>query len=112
MTQEEVKSKITMDYKEKYEMALERARKNYETAQKLSDSSRLTIDCFMDTLTSIFPELQDTEDEKWIKWLINHLKGYINQTNERYGEVCKEAIAWLEKQGEQKTVISDLASII
>ena len=33
--------------------------------------------------------------------LIGHLKGYINQTNDKYAKVCKESIAWLEKQGEQ-----------
>ena len=103
MTQEEVKSKITMDYKEKYEMALERARKNYETAQKLSDSSRLTIDCFMDTLTSIFPELKKSEDERIKREIIDYIK---------IGTYHKNWIDWLEKQGEQKTVISDLASII
>ena len=81
------------NYEQKYKEALSRAKKYWE-------SPRTCID--IDVLTDIFPELNENEDEKWRKWLINHLKGYINQTNERYGEVCKDAIAWLEKQGEQK----------
>ena len=45
------------------------------------------------------PELKESDDKKWRKWLIGHLEGYINQTDDKYAEVCKKAIAWLEKQG-------------
>lgn len=56
-----------------------------------------------EALKTLIPEFQESEDEKWRNWLIGHLKGYINQTNDKYAEVCKKAIAWLEKQGEQKS---------
>ena len=73
----------TTNYKEKYEQALERAKKG-------------------ECIENIFPELCESEDRKWRNWLIGHLKGYINQTDDKYAEVCKKAIAWLEKQDEQE----------
>lgn len=71
------------DYKKMYEDALERA-KGFKT------------DACKDILEHIFPELRESEDEKWRNWLISHLKGYINQTDNKYAEVCKKAINWLE----------------
>lgn len=56
-------------------------------------------------LEDILPELKESEDEKWRNWLIGHLKGYINQTNDKYAKVCKEAIAWLEKQESVREIV-------
>lgn len=87
-----------MNYKQKYEEALKRAKylkENTDGVEALDVST-----CF----EQIFPELHESEDEKWRKWLIGHLKGYINQTDNKYAEVCKKAIAWLEKQDEQKHI--------
>ena len=52
--------------------------------------------CYDVSVDSI--ELVESEDKKWRNWLIGHLKGYINQTDNKYAEVCKKAIAWLEKK--------------
>ena len=78
-----------MDYKEKYEQALERAKiinpgtADYEVAVK------------------IFPELKESEDEGIRKTLIEFVKEYGDKF---YGQIAKmSAIAWLEKQGEQKS---------
>ena len=68
-----------MDYKEKYEQALERA-KNGES------------------LENIFPELQESEDERIRKLLLNGMR-YLSEKNLFFAEVSKDkVIAWLEKQ--------------
>ena len=89
------------DYKEKYEQALERAKvinpgtADYEVAVK------------------IFPELKESEDER-IKKFISHelacLRAADEKGSDRYKELT-DAIAWLEKQKEQKsvnTIVEDL----
>jgi hypothetical protein len=56
----------------------------------------------------LFPELVESEDKKWRSWLIGHLQGYKNTTTPQYSKVCDEAIAWLQKQGEQINLIEVL----
>ena len=98
-----------MDIKEKaelYEKALEVARKNYKAAEDLCDGSQIGVECFKNTLTSIFPELRESEDErirKGIKSILEHYK-------ECGAVVCPypfvsidKALAWLEEQGEANT---------
>ena len=87
-----------MDYEKAYKEAIERC-KSWMRGEH--------PECFTEAQKAgefIFPELEESEDKKWRNWLIGHLKGYINQTNDKYAEVCKEAIAWLENQDEQKPV--------
>lgn len=77
-----------MDYKQKYDQALERAKAinpgtaDYEVAVK------------------IFPELKESEDER-IKSNIIKLLRFVRDTNHQYSDECSEAIAWYEKQCEQ-----------
>ena len=56
-----------------------------------------------------FPELKDSEDEKIRKWLIEMVEEVrkANPTNESHNGNCSDAIAWLEKQGEQKPACSE-----
>lgn len=78
-----------MDYKEKYEQALKRARDYYLTGKGEP----------VDFIKMIFPELQESEDERIRKDIISYLrnekivKKYISDI-----EIDKW-IAWLEKQG-------------
>ena len=72
-----------------YDKAIERARKLYgnEIAEE------------------IFPELKESDDEKIRKWIINDIRHNINNeplNNSEYKKKAEKAIAWLEKQGEQK----------
>ena len=71
----------------KYEEALERARQG------------LPID-------EIFPELKESEDERIRKWLIEMVEELrkANPTNAEHNGNCSEAIAYLERQKEQKPV--------
>ena len=77
-----------MDYKKAYEDALERARK-------------FTIPDAVEALKYVFPELAESEDERIRKWIINFIEVRLNGAGE-FIDDYKNAIAWLEKQGESK----------
>ena len=86
----------------RYDEALKIAKKNYMSAQDLCKDSKIGIlNVFKNTLERIFPELKESEDEKIRKAIIKSLpkRGYLPQTS----ITVKNAIAWLEKQGEQKS---------
>ena len=81
-----------MDYKKKYEDALERAK-------NLKDNP-FTGYNGTDLISAIFPELAESEDEKIRKHIIeilNRLAPCHFDGNER-----SKCISWLEKQGKQK----------
>ena len=85
-----------MDYEKKYKEALERARKLYDSSEYV---------CEMDNYATIFPELNESENEKIMKDIVEAVELHKDFTQER-----KEHIyAWLEKQGEpqDKGEISD-----
>lgn len=60
-----------------------------------------------DVAEKYFPELKGSEDEKIMK----RIKYFINATSkgelEKYAIIKEDAIAWLEKQGEQKPAWSE-----
>lgn len=83
-----------MDYKEKYEMALEIAQEMLATIKML----RLQLHP-----QDLFLELTESEDESIRKAMINYFtngKEYLSLTP--YSK--EDYIAWLEKQGDQKSV--------
>lgn len=56
-------------------------------------------------LETLIPELQESEDEKMRKWIIDDIRYNMNNeplNNSEYKKKAEKAIAWLEKQGEQK----------
>ena len=81
-----------MDYKEKYEKALEWMKSIYPTMQG-SDK---------EDAEHYFPELAESEDEDEKMWrkLMDHLDWHSN--NRLTHEECDELRAWLEKQKEQQ----------
>ena len=81
---------ITMDYKEKYEQALERAKAYHNDYTK-------------DIVEEIFPELKESEDERIRKELITHCRNTRCVTEEGAERIAKW-IAWLEKQCKKKSV--------
>ena len=86
-----------MDYKEKYEQALERMKiwMSEDTPDEFFDNHEVH--------TFVFPELKES-DEEIIKEIISIVKSYrescITEGNHRFDN----CIAWLEKQGEQKSI--------
>ena len=88
-----------MDYEKAYNKALERAKKWYNApnADKIPTYANRII-------VELFPELKESEDEKIRKMIINHL---TQERGSLSNDEAAEAIAWLEKQGEQKPSWSD-----
>ena len=90
-----------MDYKEKYEMALERAKKFIE-ANPLVQNLNTWI-------KETFPELAESEDERIRNQIINFIEEYGNPI---HCEWQKDWIAWLERQGEQKPITIDIDKMV
>ena len=85
-----------MDYKEKYEMALEGIQEILDSGEDSIKMSRLQL-----RLQGIFPELRETEDKKIRKWIIDDITFNMNNEplhNSEYRKKAEKAIAWLEKQ--------------
>lgn len=100
MTREELEEKA-----KRYDEALEIAKKNYITVQGLCEGSHIGIECFKNTLKSIFPELKESEDEKIRKEIISILRNaYLTSNRNRFNEL----VAWLEKQKDKDKLIQEL----
>ena len=86
------------NYKEKYESLIE--------AIKVLRDINLSDSGIQNWVNDYVPELAESEDEKIKKTLIRFFKDqYPNETEMYDGSVTVgKAIAWLEKQGEQKPV--------
>lgn len=81
-----------MDYKKKYEQALERARQVHTT----------NVDENKKSTEYIFPELKESDDEMVRKWIRNELESKYVVDNIVNNVMADKALTWLEKQGEQK----------
>ena len=89
-----------MDYEKAYKDALERAKDYYKANQKLCETEENEV------LSDIFPELAESEDEYMKNWILDELRlsyKYADGDRDRCEELLK-AIAWLERQGEQKPI--------
>ena len=82
------------NYEKKYKEALERARQKREEYIRLDNDNVVSKD-----IEFIFPELKESEDEKIRKWIITFIEVRLNEAGE-FIDNYKNAIAWLEKQGE------------
>ena len=80
-----------MDYKIMYEQAIKRAKAMIQVAANQEE--------IYNSVITIFPELKESEDDKIRKRIIHALHGDVLEMSE-----IKEAIDWLEKQGEQNLV--------
>ena len=87
-----------MDYKKKYEEALEKARKFIEANPLVQNLNTW--------LKETFPELQVSEDERIRKWLLDFVQGLPDEGLDFhfYNLTKEEVLAWLEKQ---KPVIAE-----
>lgn len=80
-----------MDYEQKYKEALEKAKKLHGKS------------CINNVLEDLFPELQENEDERIRKALIEMIHDTTGDECEDCYHVSKESVlSWLEKQGEKK----------
>lgn len=78
--------------------------KAYDEALKKASAAHKDEDRHLKaTLERIFPELKESEDEKMKTAILNHLKKmWGNCQDDVCGVHVEDAIAWLEKQGEQE----------
>ncbi len=88
-----------MDYKEKYEMALEGLQEILSSGEDSIKMSRLQL-----RLQGIFPELAESDDERIRKEIIAILQyKYENFSKDPKYHNVPQWIAWLEKQGQTFT---------
>ena len=87
-----------MDYEQKYKEALETAKAFYRENKDFNASF----------LHNIFPELRENNDEKIRKGLIKSVSRIFEGHKLYDTDVTREeALAWLEKQGENKNLDAD-----
>ncbi len=92
-----------MDYKEKYEQALERARDNYNVA----DSADINVNSFRSALIYIFPELAESEDERMMQFLWDLASGNGQGIRKFLSGYQKENFfAWFKKKNEENETFS------
>lgn len=84
-----------MNYEQKYKEALERA-------SHIKDNN--TVGTPQEIAEHIFPELRESEDERIRKELIEFIHDTKGDEFEGYDISKNDALAWLEKQKEQKPV--------
>ena len=89
-------------YEKKYREALERARIWQKHLYDTNDRD------YADELNYIFPELKDSEDWKIRETLIRFHKSTIDIDGIKGDDI----IAWLEKQGEKKSLTIDIKSMV
>lgn len=92
-------------------MSIEEKAKAYDEALKYARFYYTDGDEDMKMMMkTCFPVLvEESEDEKIRKWCISHFKECINviKDNDEYKEyLSNKVIAWLEKQGEQKPIVT------
>ena len=85
-----------MDYKEKYDKAIKRAKAMIKVANNQEEAYNSVI--------TIFPELSESEDERIRKSIIE-LLNEVHFTFKHYD--INKMLAWLEKQDEQKPAWSE-----
>jgi len=95
-----------MDYKEKYEQGLECIQEILSSGQE-----KIKMTLLKERLQPFFPELQESEDERIRKVLIDYFNRYKEQEEcgvKTFYEIPTDNIlAWLEKQGEKKVPFVD-----
>ena len=94
-----------MDYEKKYNEALERARRVYRNYKNLFPKYSYSED-----IENIFPELRESEDERIRKVIFNLLLGMREEIFTSQDDIVtkEKALAYLEKQKEQKLAPDDL----
>lgn len=86
----------------KYEEALERARKHYrETPNNV----------YKAMLEQIFPDIEENEDKKIKKEIINYFRCQ-NRDEPTRKETHNRWIAWIEKQGNSKSINIDIDAMV
>ena len=93
-----------MDYEKKYKEALERGKEQLDGAKVFDYKEEQIAHVIRETVYAIFPELKESEGERIRKGLIKAVSATLKGNTLHGSDVTREeALAWLEKQGEQNT---------
>ena len=89
------------------ELSIEKKAKRYDKAiERVEGLIDFCSDSELKTLEYVFPELKESEDDKIRKEIINYFKCQSREEPSRK-DTHNKWIAWLEKQGEQKSAWSE-----
>lgn len=80
-----------MDYEKKYKEALRRAKDLY-------DNHALGKPFICKTCEDIFPELKESEDEQYRKWVLEYLYDGLRKSDEQFKGQFKDAISWFKSK--------------
>ena len=83
-------------YENKYKEALERAKAMIKVAANQDEAIGFA--------NTVFPELEESEDEKVEKAIFGMVYDSDNELWNSYGVSKSDVLAWLEKQGKQKSI--------
>ena len=89
-----------MDYEQRYEKALERAKEQLNGAKAFDYDNEQVAHNIRTTVYNIFPELKESEDEKMRKSIIYALRNGGFYDNDK----TDEAIAWIEKLSNKRDI--------
>lgn len=86
------------------ELSVEQKAKRYDEVIELVNSKwhYRNQPCIID-VSEIFTELKESEDKQSKKWILEYLYDGLRKSDEQFKGQFKAAVAWLEKQGEQKS---------
>ena len=93
-----------MNYEEKYNEALEIARKELKECVH-KDCDDTTMRTAITIIHNIFPELAESEDERMKKGIIRNLQFLMDRSEGFVKDDLQERITWLEKQGVNKEYV-------
>ena len=88
-----------MDYEKAYKEVLSRAKTKYDSMMEQG------VVGMAENIAELFPELKESEDEQPRKWILEYLYDGLRKSDEQFKDQFKCAIAWFEKQGEQKPTL-------
>ena len=84
------------------ELSIEEKAKAYDEAKLRMSAAYNSNRCTIGFMNEIFPELAKSEGEQSKNWILEYLYDGLRKSDEQFKDHFKAAIAWLEKQGEQK----------
>jgi hypothetical protein len=98
--------KLSIEEKaQRYDEAIKVAKRNYETIVQMDKDCTFAKEGIVNTFHHMFPELkEESEDERMKNYIISCLDNQLFTDGSQADIDRKNAIAWLEKQGEQKSV--------
>ena len=92
-----------MDYQKKYESVMDRLQGLIANAKKQGH-----ILVSIEDIENTIPELQESEDEKIIKWIRKEIETKYLVKNRVTNVYADEALSWLEKQSKTKSTWDDV----